>query len=374
LKPAGSRIVKRSAPWPRITLRRRAAAFVCKEDGMGRLLHGMAATLIVGAMTGPAFATPGAPAGPPVTIRIDTSSLVSCYYLLRTFTGETEKPLSGTNVDVSSEASIYKQASTTLQDPAAWKWFENQVVTGPDPAAIRAAMKSLPAAVDTPRNRTGLNMLMDGLDSAYPKFMTGYWPEHLKSLTRAIVTAKKKYLPSEDRITRTLMEKMAFSSIDAPITVYCVVRTGGVSSWGKTAAGYFTVIGTKSLSPEMLLESALHESTHILDEMQPFDTRSVLKQIRQALSGSPPEEVVTFIHGLVAYDAGVLLQRFVNHQYMPAGIHAPSHESEYMPYFSTYDLVWNQYLDGTLDASRVVAKLAEEFKAVRKLEDAKKKK
>lgn len=310
---------------------------------------------------------------PALKIQFDISPLIDCYFYLRTYSKDSGRSPSASPVDVTAEATVFTQAQTALTDQAGWRWVDDQVVTGPDPNGIRDALKGLPPALDTPTTRSGIGMLVDGLDSAYPKFLSGLWPERQRSLTRMLAMTRRKYAVSQNKIAPALMEKMGFDPIDAPIVIYSVIKAGSVSSWGKTSSGYYTVIGLQGVSSEQLIETGIHEATHIIDALQPYNSKSILKQIRTEIGLSDPAETDLFIHGLIAYNAGSLVKRFIDHDYQLSGIRSPGQQAGYAPYLSTWDLVWNQYLDGKIDSSKAVSRLVEEFKAVRKLEAAKKK-
>lgn len=312
----------------------------------------------------------GAAAQPPsvgFSFDLTIHPLLECHFYLKTFGHDSIRPDSSSGIDIGSEATIYNTAQRTIQDPEVWRWFETQIVEGPDVAAVKKAAQALPATFDTERNRVGVKMLVDSLESAFPKFEKAIWPAHLREVNRALVGAKKRLQGSQQRIAQVLMEKMAFLPIDSPATTYVVLRSGGVTSWGKTSHGYFTVVGMQGLSPLVLVESALHESTHVLDTLQPFTSKSVLKRVREGLRGENPAQIDIFIHGLIAYNAGALVKRFLAPAHSPAGIMAPAHVEDYRPYRSTYEVIWNEYLDGKRTTDDVVAKLIEEFKAVKRL-------
>ncbi len=301
----------------------------------------------------------------PVQIRYEVSPLVECYFMLRVFGPDTGWPGPAKKADVTSEAAIFARARETLQDEAGWRWFEDQVVAGPDPAAIRKATQVLPATLDSPSSRTGINMLMDGLESAYPKFMADFWPERQASLSRTLVDVRRRYVPAEKRIVETLMQKMAFSPIDGPIRILMVIQRTPATSWGKVEGGYYAVVGVRGFSTLSIIESGLHEATHILDSLQSFNGHWLLRDVRKGAGADEPAELDSFLHGLMVYNAGALVTRFLDPDYRPLGIRMPSQQAEYAPYLSTYEQIWEAYLDGKMSYDAIVAKLVEEFKAVR---------
>jgi len=238
---------------------------------------------------------------------------------------------------------------------------------------VREAVVNLPAVHDSPQNRTGVNMLVDAVESAYPKFLDALWSQHQKGVNRLLVPARKHLLQAGDRLTKELVEKMAFSPIDAPISVFVVVRSGGVTSWGKTPEGYFTVVGVTGLSALSLVEMGLLEATHVLDMMQPFLNDSVLNRLKDRLAKEDRASVNAFTRGLIAYNAGALVSKHVSRRYIPEGVLAPEHAEEYRPYIPTYEFVWRDYLRGGIAADEIVDKLVEEFQAIHRLQESRKK-
>ncbi|HZE88459.1 MAG TPA: hypothetical protein VE404_02870 [Verrucomicrobiae bacterium] len=310
-------------------------------------------------------AEPAGPMKPRVLIVFESDPLVECHFLLKTWDGS-EKPGSGKTGDLSSQAAAYGAATQAIRDVAVWHWFEDLVVEGPDPAEVRRRAATLPASLSTPSNRTAVDRLVEALDTAYPIFVSAYWPEHLKSLNRSMIPARRRYEDAEYRLTGALIEKMAFTPIDSKVRVLTVIRAGPVSSWGKTTKGYYTVIGVYLQSPASLVETSVHEATHLIDTAQPASGSWMLKEVRQALpKDAPPEAVDTFIHGLVTFNAGELVTRFMDRAYKPVGLRGPGASETYAPYVAAYEAAWNGWLDGTRGRDETVRKLAEGFKAAR---------
>jgi len=297
-------------------------------------------------------------------MRIDVQPLVSCHFLLKTWQGSGDRPIPGQKTDLASEAAAYETAKQNIKDPAVWKWFEDLVVTGPDPDAVRAAAKQLPPALETTANRTAVDMLVEALVSGYPKFMSGYWTEQSVALNRLLIPARRRFAQSSQRIGQALMDKMGFSSIDAPITILVVLRAGPVSSWGKTSRGYYSVIGAYLQSVDSFIETSVHEATHLIDAVQPAGGSWMLRDLRRSLpKEAPAESVDTFIHGLVAFNAGELITRFMDNTYKPVGLRGPNSRDEFAPFIPAYEGAWIAWLDGTKSRQETLGKLAEGFKA-----------
>jgi hypothetical protein len=197
----------------------------------------LAISLLSGPATGQSTkaAAKGDPPAPPPKIRFETNALIECHFYLKTHSSASVKPPEGSGVDLSTEISAYARAQDMILDKKVWMWFEEQVAEGPDPAAVREATESIPPALSSPRNQTWINMIRDGLESAYPKFSKTVWPLHQRSLNRTVIGARKRFMPAQDRVSEVLMKTMGFSPIDAPITIITVIRAGGVTTWGKTS-------------------------------------------------------------------------------------------------------------------------------------------
>jgi hypothetical protein len=117
----------------------------------------------------------------------------------------------------------------------------------------------------------------------------------------------------------------------------------------------------------MMLETGIHEATHIIESLQPYGSKNVVQSLRRSLASRDPGAVNTFIHGLITHNAGELVKRYVASAYVPAGVRAPGHATEYQPYLSTYEYIWRDYLDGKMSQDAIVAKLVEEFDAVQQI-------
>ena len=238
----------------------------------------------------------------------------------------------------------------------------------PDVPSLRKALANPPAQFRDDDTRTAFSMVADALEQGCPQYEKTVFPTESIGVNRLTISARKRLAPSKDRLTSTLMKSMDFKPIDAPISVYVVTRTGGRATWGKGDRGYYTVIGAYGQSPSSLLETGIHEATHVLDAMQPYKTESVLQAVRKGVKPDQKKDAETFLHGLITYNAGELVKRFVNHTYVPKGVQSPDHADEYRPYLSTYEYIWVDYLDGKMTRDQISKKLIEEFEAVRKLQ------
>lgn len=323
----------------------------------------------------PAAGAPAAAGGAQVDIRFVVDPLMMCHYYFKDYGPASIKPRSNSGVDLTSEANAYVQAAKLIEDPEAWTWLEERIVSKPDVPSLRKALADPPAQFRDEDTRTAFSMVADALEQGCPGYQKTVFPTESIGVNRLTISARKRLRPSQDRVTSTLMKSMDFKPIDAPISIYVVTRTGGQATWGKGDRSYYTVIGAYGQSPSSLLETGIHEATHVLDAMQPYETSSVLQAVRKGVKPDQKKEAETFLHGLITYNAGELVKRFVNHSYSPKGVLSPDHADEYRPYLSTYEYIWVDYLDGKMTRDQISKKLIEEFEAVRKLQaDQQKKK
>jgi hypothetical protein len=304
---------------------------------------------------------------PPVRIQFKTDSFMECHYYLKSFGKGSVKPDPASGVDFTSEATAYSGAIRLANDPAVWRWFEEKVADAKDPESLRLETKELPPAIDNPDVRTGVNMLVDGLASAYPKYMKTVYAKQALAINRTLINARKRFIALDGRVEEALVKQMAFEPFDKPIIIHVVLRTSGVTTWGTSREGYFTVIGVFGQSPLSLLETGIHEATHIMDALQTYSSRSVLRQVRSGVAAADGAKVEVFLHGLVAFNAGELVKRFLSQSYIHAGVRAQAHAEQYRPYMSTYEFIWTDYLNGKMSPDGVSRKLIEEFNAVQKL-------
>ncbi len=324
------------------------------------------ALLAPGGQAGAPPATAPAEAAARARIRFATEPLIMCHYYLKTHGPDSVKPR-GEGVDLASEVSAYAQAGRILDNPLVMRWFEERVASASDPSQLEGVEERLPPSLRSGEAATGVRMLVEAIVSAMPKYMAGVYSDELVGINRILVNARKNFLPVEERVESALMKVMGFQPIDKEIVIYAVIRTRGVSSWGLSDKGYFTVVGVYGLSSSTLVESALHEATHVLDAMQSYSAGSVLQEVRRGSAAEDREEIEVFLHGLVAFNAGELVKRFVNREHAHAGVRASAHAAAYRPYMTTYEYIWTGYMDGKLPREEISKKLLEEFAAVKKL-------
>jgi len=308
-----------------------------------------------------------ATAAPAAKLRFEADPMIMCHYYLKSFGPESVKPRGGSGGDFVSEATAYAQAAKIIDNPLVIRWFEERLASSADLPRLRKATETLPASLQDAEAATGVRMLVEAMESAYPRYLETVYSEELMGVNRVLISSLKRWVKVEERVGSALIKLMGFQPIDKEIVIYTVIRAGGVSTWGLSDEGYFTVIGVYGLSPATLAESAVHEATHILDAMQSYSAGTVLQEVRRGSEAADRNEIEVFLHGLVAYNAGELVKRFVNREHVHAGVLSPAHAAAYRPYLSTYEYIWTSYMDGKIPRDGIAKKLLEEFAAVKKL-------
>jgi len=261
-----------------------------------------------------------------------------------------------------TEAKAYREAHELMKDPAAMQIVTNACIAGPDIATIGKAATNLPAGMAAP-DQEAVRKMIGAIVSAWPRFKQQDGPDRNRSLqmiwSRVLV---KSWGQVQDRLLTTLYDKFAFEPLDKPITVYPVLEANELGASGVTDKGYYTIIPVMKAPGFVVIEELLHEVTHVIDEHQPPGSRSLLIRLRQAGGRADPETLDAFMHGLIAWNAGELIRRFVNADYKPLYDISPDVAEPLVPYLPTYQGPWVGYLEGKISADEVIKGMAASLK------------
>ena len=258
-----------------------------------------------------------------------------------------------------SEIESYKQAREMVKEFKAWRIVNDACVEGPDAAAIRGNGERLSADL-SPQDRDAVKKMLDALSTAYARWEGKEMLLRQRGLKRFVgillgrtfdAAAKKTIMTEVDR-------KLGFHPLDAPLGIYIVVDAADVGAWGWTPSGYYIVIPVQNREVGGVIEAIVHESTHLLDSRQPPGSSSILGRLRTRLSGEDSVAVDTLLHGLVAFNAGQMVKRFVKPDYAPIVEVSPTWRTQLAEYLPALQGGWNDYLDGKIDAEKAVGELA----------------
>ncbi|MFQ5701192.1 MAG: hypothetical protein ACE5HU_05055 [Acidobacteriota bacterium] len=261
-----------------------------------------------------------------------------------------------------TEINAYKQAREMITDPRAWRFVNDTIVEGPDTAAIAKRAQSPPASL-SPADVEGVKKLLQALSDAWPRFEAQDLVAHRRALQVVLTSVLRRQFSGalEKRIMPAVYDKMRFKPIDAPVIVYPVVNAVEIGVSGKTSKGYYVVIPVSRRPNLRIIEMVVHEVTHVLDARQPTPSSSILARIRRAAARATPridDEVLEgFLHGLVAFNAGEMIRRFVRPDYRPLVDVSANLRSHIDAFRSAYEGPWIEYLDGKLSPEQVIEQM-----------------
>lgn len=253
-----------------------------------------------------------------------------------------------------TEVKAYRDAKELSKDPAVMRIINSACVTATDIASIAKVATQLPPAM-APADQEAARKMIGALESAWPRFHQQEGIERNRSLqavwSRVLI---KHWGLVQERLLTTLYEKFAFQPLDRQITVYPVLEPVELGASGTTDKGYYTIIPVMKAPNLVIIEELLHEVTHVIDEHQPPGSRSLLIRLREQGSGVDPETLDAFMHGLVSWNAGELIRRFVSADYKPLADLSEETSEPLARFVATYQGPWVGYLEGKIQAEDVI--------------------
>ena len=287
-----------------------------------------------------------------------TRSNISMVLELHTYLMTHSKSPEGGPAEYSDSINAYREARAMVKDHAVWQLVYDACVEGPDIGAIRKLADSPPAGL-APADRQAAAKVFGALAGAWPRFETSDLNHMRIDLQRTWVDVIRTLFENslQQRVMPTIYEKMNFKPLDAPVTIYPVLGAGDVGAWGKTSKGYYLVLPSAGLERLTLVETLVHELTHLLDVNQPRGSSSFLRQLR-ARGAADPARAETLVHGLIAWNAGELIRRTVKKDYKTVLDLSSSMRSQVAEFLPGYEGTWAGYLDGRLTAEQTLAALA----------------
>ena len=319
-------------------------------------------TLLLVAMISPVAAGPGAPTPGAITpIRSEISLLLELHNHLLVASKGPESALP----EYSLEVAAYRQAQAMAKDPAVWQIVNDACVVNREIAGLGATAAGLPTTLH-PADREASQKVFSALESAWPRFESRDMVDRNRSLQTVVSKTLRRQFNGGpvDRVLVTLQDKMILKPLDAPVTIYPVISAVEAGAWGKTPQGYYIVIPVRGRPMLILTENIVHELTHLLDVNQVQGSLSMLTRLRQKAAGSDPAAVEAFLHGLVAWNAGEMIKRFINPGHKAVVDLSPQTLMKMEPYLPIYNGVWIAYLDGKTTADQTVEAMITAFNKV----------
>ena len=316
--------------------------------------------LLLSALT-TAVAAP-APAKPAVTpVRNEISLLLELHNMLQVASRGPEDALPTYALEVSA----YKQAHEMAKDPAVWQIVNDACVLNKEIGGLREAKANLPSTLQ-PADREATLKILSALESAWPRFEANEMVDRNRSLQTVTVKTLRRLFNGGpvDRVFVTLQDKMLLKPLDAPITIYPVIGAIEAGDWGMTPQGYYIVIPVRGRPAMILAENVIHELTHLIDLNQPKGSVTMLTRLRQKSAGLDPAAVEGFLHGLVAWNAGEMIKRFLSPSHKAVVDLSPQTLQKMEPYLPVYETVWVPYLEGKTSADQTVDAMIAAFKKI----------
>ena len=317
---------------------------------MPAMISLMTLLMMVAPAAQPPAAPPAFPKLPPIT---HVDSAVNLYIELHNHLQWGARQAEDTLPEYRTEVKAYRDAKELSKDPLVMQIVNDACIAGPDIETIGKVVEHLPSSLAPPDQEAARKMI-GALVSAWPRFKATEGIDRNHSLTSIWSNVLLRHWGMvEPRLLWTLYDKFQFKPIDAKITVYPVIDPVQLGAWGKTAKGYYLIIPIQKLPNLVIIEMMLHEVTHVLGDCQPAGSTSVLKRLQQAAAGADKETLASFTEGLVEFNAGELIRRFVSADYKPLIEAAPPDETikGYMP---TYKGPWVAYLEGKISADESI--------------------
>ncbi len=258
-----------------------------------------------------------------------------------------------------SEVEAYSLAFELAQGGKVWQIVNDTCARSLDISTLQRLGAELPD--DLPAaDREAARKVFDALVSAWPRFDSQIRLKRLRGLTRVLTLVVRRHFSgkNEERILSMLYDKMSFKTLDAPITVYLVTDSHGVGAWGKTEAGYYLVIPALSQTTAAIVESIVHEATHLIEARQPDGRKSTLMKLKTGGANSDPAVVDTFLHGLIAWNAGELVRRVLQETHRPIVETSSTWKNSVGAFLPVYREAWGGYLDGRLTEEETLQKLS----------------
>jgi hypothetical protein len=258
-----------------------------------------------------------------------------------------------------SELESYQVADASIREPRVWQLINDALVEGPDMPAIQKAGEKIVSQFVF-GDHDGAALIFKALASAWPRWEAKEMIQYRIGLQDLWINIMQKKFEdiTAPRVLPQLYEKMGFGPIDAPITLYPVISAYQQGAWGRTSQGYYMLIPAAHRPEWVVVENILHEMTHVIEACQKDPSATVLARLRRKAGTADPKVLEGFAHGLVVWNAGEMLRRYVRAEYTPYTTLSFDSREQIDKYRSIFSGAWNDYLDGKIKVDAVIAALA----------------
>lgn len=326
------------------------------------LKMGSLVALAFATLTIPAFAAAGTPGSAvATTVRSEVSMLMELHNMLQVASKGPEDSLPTYSLEVAA----YRKAREMSKNPEVWELVNDACVLSKDLTGIRETAANLPSNLQ-PADREATLKLLSALETAWPRFEAKEMVDRNRSLQTVVTKTLGRLFgtgPAE-RVLVAVQDKMILKPLDAPVTIYPVISAIEAGDWGITPKGYYIVIPVRGRPTMIIAENVIHELTHLLDVNQPKGSSSMLTRLRQKGATADQGALEAFLHGLVAWNAGEMIKRFISPAHKAVIDLSPQVLQKMEPYLPIYSSVWVSYLDGKSTADQTVDAMITAFAKV----------
>ncbi len=318
----------------------------------------VAALALAACGAGPALAQPGASVPLGGRLLLDVNYLAQLHSELLLIAKQPE-PLLLDEAAYRGSLTAYRQARELTREPRVWQFLYDVAIEASAPEQVRAAASKTPSEFIA-AEKEAAGKVLNALADAWSRYEAGELNQRKRGHRVMVDGVLRRVFQAErqDRLLSVLYEKMDFKALEAPITIVLVARAPGVGTWGFTSRGYYLIIPMESYKGPAIIESIVHEATHLLDARQPAGSDSFLQKLRRKASKADPAALETLIHGLIAWNSGELVKRHIAESYRPMVVEQRAWRSLVNPYLPTFEGPWLGYLNGRLKAPDVVDAMA----------------
>ena len=230
---------------------------------------------------------------------------------------------------------------------AVWQTVHDISVNATDIGALTTKAKSLPEG-DTAR------ALLEAMAGAWPIYEKHDRASRQASLENISRELERRFTRrAEPVLIPELIDRMKLRPLERAVTIYPLNRSTRPGGSGRiTGGGYYSVL---PVTGQPIVETLLHELTHVLDDNQPPGQDSMLNRLAAQARGVDREGLDAFIHGLIVWNAHEMVKRRLG----PEG--APHFPSSMTPYMKVYETRWGPYLDGTANADQTIRAMLDDL-------------
>ena len=302
-------------------------------------------------------APPGQPPKLPKELAI--KSQISVYLELHSYLMSGARGLGKVAPEYQAELESYQLADSTIREPRVWQLINDALVEGPDMPAIQKAGEKIVSQFVF-GDHDGAALIFKSLASAWPRWEAKEMIQYRIGLQELWINIMQKKFEDvvAPRVLPQLYEKMGFAPLDAPITLYPVISGYQQGAWGRTLQGYYMLIPAARRPEFVVVENILHEMTHVIEACQKDPSGTLLARLRRKAATADAKVLEGFTHGLVVWNAGEMLRRYVREEYKPYTMLSFDSKEQIDKYRTVFAAAWNDYLDGKTKADATVAALA----------------